>query len=91
MLTRTRGWPPERRRAQAERCRRARPWRFSTGPRSALGRTKVRFNALKHGNRRFVWRELRHVLARHRQCLRELNVWIARREAVLGRSGVKNI
>lgn len=83
MLTKTRGWPPERRRAQAERCRLQRPWRFSTGPRTLQGLAKTRFNGIKHGNRRFVWRELRHVLALHRQFLRELEVWMIRREKYL--------
>lgn len=83
--TRTKGWTPERRRAQRARIRRQQPWRFSTGPRSVLGKTRVRFNALKHGNRRFVWRELRHVLAEHRRVLRELGQWMRMRERYLRR------
>lgn len=72
MQTKTRGWPPQRRREQAERCRLQRPWRFSTGPRTAAGKYVSRFNGIKHGKRMYVWRELRRVLARHRRFLRDI-------------------
>ncbi len=45
----TRGWPPERRREQAERLRKATPWKKSTGPKTAQGKENVKYNALKHG------------------------------------------
>lgn len=47
----TRGWPPERRRAQAARIRRQKPWLKATGPRTAVGKARVAQNALKHGRR----------------------------------------
>ena len=45
------GWTAERRRAQAARLRRSRPWLRSTGPRSAQGKAVSSRNALVHGNR----------------------------------------
>lgn len=80
MRVKTKGWSTERRKAQAKRIRQQQPWLQSTGPRTAMGKSKTRFNALKHGKRRFVWRELRHVLKRHRIMLRELKIWMDYRE-----------
>lgn len=73
MLSKTRGWPPERRRAQAERIRKQKPWLQSTGPRTEKGKNRVKLNAGKHGNRAFLWRELRHVLKLHRIYLKQIN------------------
>lgn len=80
MRVKTKGWGPERRKEQAKRCRARQPWLYSTGPRSEKGKGKTRFNAIKHGNRRYVWRELRSVLKRHRDMLSELKLWMDRRE-----------
>lgn len=40
---------PEGRRRISEAARRNRPWRFSTGPRSAEGKAISRCNAMRHG------------------------------------------
>jgi len=56
------GWSPERRARQAALIRRWAPWRRSTGPKTAAGRTRCSMNALKHGYRSQARiRELRRV------------------------------
>lgn len=54
----TRGWPPERRKAQAARIRRQKPWLKSTGPRTRAGKARVARNAYKHGFRSRDYRTL---------------------------------
>lgn len=41
------GWPPSRRRAQAARIRRTKPWLKTTGPRTADGKARSSQNAIK--------------------------------------------
>jgi hypothetical protein len=43
------GWNSERRARQSELIRRWRPWDWSTGPRTAVGKAKVSSNAYKGG------------------------------------------
>lgn len=62
MTTKTRGWPEERRKAQAERCRKQRPWENATGPKTPEGKTKVAQNAYKHGFRSRPYRMVYHLL-----------------------------
>jgi hypothetical protein len=45
------GWTEERRRAQAERIRKTKPWEKATGPRTAAGKRRSSMNAYKHGGR----------------------------------------
>lgn len=66
------GWTPERRRKQAENCRKAKPWVHSTGPQSAEGKKIVADNALKHGMRCEEAVELRKVLYRQRLFIKEV-------------------
>lgn len=47
----TKGWSEERRRAQAERCRRNKPWEHSTGPKTKGGKARSSINGYKHGLR----------------------------------------
>lgn len=47
----TKGWPEKRRREQAERCRRSRPWDHATGPKTDAGKDAVKHNAQIHGLR----------------------------------------
>src|SRR5690606_36624796 len=68
----TRGWPPKRRREQAARIRKLKPWLRSTGPRSEAGKAKTRLNAQKHGLRSAELALLRGALKRHRLFLRNL-------------------
>lgn len=87
MYLKTKGWPPERRRAQAERIRQWKPWRFSTGPRSRAGKDKVSMNAFRHGLSSKPVRDFVAVLRRQqkfikdieRHCLRSgfpVNLWL---------------
>lgn len=68
----TKGWPPSRRRAQAERCRSHRPWTRSTGPRSAAGKAKSARNARKHGFRTPAMAQIRALLRWQNQCLKHI-------------------
>ena len=43
----TKGWPLSRRRAQAARIRRIKPWLKTTGPRTAAGKARSAQNAIK--------------------------------------------
>jgi hypothetical protein len=60
------GWTEERRKQQAERIRRTRPWEKSTGPKTAAGKKRSSLNAWKHGGRCRVMDEYRHLLALNR-------------------------
>lgn len=46
-----RKWTAEERQRQAEIIREAKPWKKSTGPKTAAGKNKVAQNAYKHGLR----------------------------------------
>ncbi len=49
MAEKTKGWPPKRRQKQAENMRKTKPWKRTTGPRTAAGKEAAKYNALKHG------------------------------------------
>lgn len=60
-------WTPEQRQRQAEIIRRWKPWKQSTGPISAAGKTKVSQNAVTGGE----WFKLRQAVKLLNQALRE--------------------
>lgn len=62
----TRGWPPKRRREQAKRAHRQKPWKQSTGPRSPEGKAVVANNAYFHGFRSRDMAEIRRLLKRQK-------------------------
>ena len=68
----TKGWPPSRRRAQAERLRRAKIWTRSTGPRTAAGKARSARNAHKHGFRGQAGRQIALLLRWQRQYVRNM-------------------
>ena len=51
MTTATKGWPPSRRKRQAETIRRTRPWTRSTGPRTAAGKAACARNGYRRSPR----------------------------------------
>lgn len=51
MSSMSKGWTEERRKKQAETIRKNRPWEKSTGPKTAKGKKRSSYNALKHGGR----------------------------------------
>ena len=57
------GWTPERRARQAELIRNWKPWARSTGPRTAVGKSRVSQNAFKGGMRETV-RQVQRLLRR---------------------------
>lgn len=63
----TRGWPPERRKAQAERIRQTQPWLHSTGPTGKEGKNRSAQNSVTHGMTSENGKRLRKVLGEHRQ------------------------
>jgi hypothetical protein len=60
------GWTPERRAAQAARIRATRPWLKATGPRTKAGKKRASCNALKHGNRRAAYIEMKKAVKLNR-------------------------
>ena len=68
----TRGWPPERRAAQAKRARQNRPWEHTTGPKTQKGKDAVKLNALKHGLRNANMRQFTSLLFRQRCFVNDL-------------------
>lgn len=62
-----RTWTPERRQRQAEAIRRWKPWKQSTGPRTAQGKAKVSGNAYTGSE----WANLRRAIKALNQALRE--------------------
>ena len=55
-------WTDERRARQSTLIQRWKPWRRSTGPKSADGKARASANALKHGGRSTSIARLRSVL-----------------------------
>ena len=62
-----RTWTPEQRQQQAEAIRRWSPWKSSTGPKTAKGKTVVARNGWKGGE----WRKLREMVKTFNQFIRE--------------------
>jgi hypothetical protein len=51
-------WTPELRQRQAEKIRKWQPWEWSTGPKTAGGKSASSQNARKHGYRSQEFRDL---------------------------------
>jgi hypothetical protein len=83
-----RGWPPARRRAQAERIRRICPWLHATGPRTENGKRRARYNACKHNMRSAAMAALRQALRRQRAWLEAFTV-LSRRHFAQERRRIK--
>jgi hypothetical protein len=63
------GWTPERRAKQAQAIKRWKPWKNSTGPRTAAGKAISASNATVHGMMSARWRaELSELNALLREC-----------------------
>jgi hypothetical protein len=69
--TKRRAWPAKRRQNQAAAIRRAQPWKKSTGPRSAAGKTSSAQNAHKHGLRSRDITALRRALNAQKKFVRD--------------------
>lgn len=67
----TNGWTPERRARQAELIRQWQPWRHSSGPTSAEGKSASSRNAWKGGIRPYL-RNLSRMLSEQEQWRRTL-------------------
>ncbi len=57
-----RKWTDEQKRQQAEKIRRWKPWEHSTGPKTAQGKARSRYNALKEGTYTPEWGDIRKAL-----------------------------
>lgn len=65
-----RAYPPKYRAERAELILKTRPFDRACGPRTAAGKAKSSRNALKHGLRSEIVRELRRILAQQKSQLR---------------------
>lgn len=77
MQTVTRGWPPARRKKQAEIIRKTKSWLKTIGPKTAAGKAASSKNAYKHGLRSGVWLALRRALAAYRRFLKFIDCALA--------------
>lgn len=68
----TNGWTLERRKRQAKLIKKWQPWQYSTGAKTAEGKTKVSQNAYKGG----YWKELRALKKQTNDTLRKQSEWI---------------
>lgn len=66
----TKGWSEERRKAQAERCRKNKPWKKATGPKTKEGKARSALNDMKHGRRCRFYDRIRMMLWMNRQFIR---------------------
>ncbi len=71
-LRQAKGWTPERRRPQASRIRRQRPWRHATGPRTVEGKARSSQNAVARDPNALLMKELRALLREQARFRREL-------------------
>lgn len=67
-----RPWPEKRRKAQALNCRKTKPERLATGPKTAEGKATSSQNAMKSGLYTAEMNALRVLLRRQAQFLRDL-------------------
>jgi hypothetical protein len=65
-------WTEESRRQQAETIKKHKPWKNSTGPRSAAGKERSRLNALKHGLEGRNGEAIRQILFHNREFTRHI-------------------
>ena len=70
-----RAWNDAQRAQAAARARVLKPWKHSTGPKTAAGKLRSSMNAYKHGHNTRAYRELKWVLREQARYLRELNAW----------------
>lgn len=68
------GWTAERRARQAAAIRRWQPWRSSTGPKSAAGKTRSSQNASKPGSVAKQVAEIKADLTKVRRMIRAITV-----------------
>lgn len=66
------GWTPERRERQSKLIRQWKPWEQSTGPRSLEGKAAASHNALRHGGRSALLRELAEAMKEWERQLTDL-------------------
>lgn len=69
-------WTPERRAAAALRASRQKPWLHSTGPKTAEGKSRSRYNAYKHGLNSCATKQFRAALRHQSRFLTALNALI---------------
>ena len=65
----SKGWTEERRKAQAERCRKNKPWENATGPKTMEGKARASMNAFKTGKSQ-VFDDGREMLRQHKRFLK---------------------
>ena len=65
-------WTEEQRKAQSERLKQLKPWLKASGPKTEEGRKASSRNALKHGMRSEMAKELRAVLRQQAEFLKGL-------------------
>lgn len=70
-----RTWTEEQKRKQAEKIRKWKPWEHSTGPKTAEGKERCRYNALKEGTYTAQWPAVRKALRLQKEFMGEVMVF----------------
>ncbi len=65
-------WTDEKRKAQSERLKSLKPWLKTTGPKTDEGKKASSQNALKHGMRSELAKDLRRILQEQAEILKGL-------------------
>ena len=67
-----RQWTDEQRKAQSEKMKELKPWLKTKGPKTEEGKKASSRNAMKHGMRSKLAKELRQVLRKQEEFLKKL-------------------
>jgi hypothetical protein len=68
----SKGWTDERRKKQAENCRKTKPWTNATGPKTDEGKKRSAQNTYAHGMRSELVLDLSRLMTEQRRFIKEL-------------------
>ena len=72
MTLKTKGWSKQKRAKQADNCRKNRPWKHSTGPKTDKGKEIAKDNSFKHELRSLEGKQLSELLRSQKEFIDRL-------------------